>query len=76
MKDRLSQDVDGLPLHVYTQDGEAIYKSCAEIPMTDVSVNKLLAAGLMPLVSNRGTDRIKLAMYQSITGSALSGRWV
>ena len=75
MKDRLAQDIDGLPLHVYKQDGETIYKPCAEIPMTDVSVNKLIAAGLMPLVSYRGTDRVKLAMYQSITGSALKGRW-
>jgi type VI secretion system protein ImpC len=75
MKDRLTQDIDGLPLHVYKQDGEAVYKPCAEISMTDDSVNKLLAAGLMPLVSYRGTDRIKLAMYQSITRSALRGRW-
>lgn len=75
MKDRLAQDIDGLPLHVYKKDGETVYKPCAEIPMTDVSVNKLLAAGLMPLVSYRGTDRIKLAMFQSITGSALNGRW-
>lgn len=75
MKNRLAQDIEGLPLHVYKQDGETVYKPCAEIPMTDVSVNKLIAAGLMPLVSYRGTDRIKLAMYQSITGSALRGRW-
>ena len=75
MKNRLAQDIDGLPLHVYKQNGETIYKPCAEISMTDVSVNKLIAAGLMPLVSYRGTDRVKLAMYQSITGSALKSRW-
>lgn len=75
MKDRLSQDVSGLPLHVYKQDGETVYKPCAEIAMTDVSVNKLLSAGLMPLVSYRGTDRVKLAMFQSITGGSLRGRW-
>lgn len=77
MKDRLTQDIDGLPLHIYKADGETVYKSCAEIPMTDVSVNKLLAAGLMPLVSYRGTDRMKLAMLQSIAngGAKLLGRW-
>ncbi len=75
MKNRLSQDVDGLPLHVYKSDGETVYKPCAEIAMTDVGVNKLIAAGLMPLVSYRGTDRIKLAMYQSITGKPLAARW-
>jgi type VI secretion system protein ImpC len=78
MKDRLAQDVDGLPLHVYKQDGETVYKPCAEIPMTEVGVSKLIAAGLMPLVSYRGTDRIRLAMFQSIAngGSKLLGRWV
>ena len=75
MKDRLAQDIDGLPLHVYKQDGETVYKPCAEIPMTEVGVNKLIAAGLMPLVSYRGTDRIRLAMFQAITGSALRSRW-
>ncbi|MEO5860302.1 MAG: type VI secretion system contractile sheath large subunit [Pyrinomonadaceae bacterium] len=75
MKNRLTQDIDGLPLHVYKKDGETIYKACAEIPMTDVGMNKLIAAGLMPLVSYRGTDRIKLAMFQSISGAALKGRW-
>ncbi len=78
MKDRLAQDIDGLPLHVYKQDGETVYKPCAEVTMTDLGVNKLIAAGLMPLVSYRGTDRIKLAMYQSIAngGGKLLGRWV
>ncbi|MDI1242622.1 MAG: type VI secretion system contractile sheath large subunit [bacterium] len=78
MSDRLAQDIEGLPLHVYKQDGETVYKPCAEIPMTDLSVNQLIAAGLMPLVSYRGTDRIKLAMFQSIAkgGDKLPGRWV
>jgi len=77
MKNRISQDIERLPLHVYKQHGETIYKPCAEIPMTDVSVNKLIAAGFMPLVSYRGTDRVKLAMFQSIAdgGKKLLGRW-
>ncbi len=75
MKDRLAQDIDGLPLHVYKQDDETVYNPCAEITMTEAGVNKLIAAGLMPLVSYRGTDRVKLAMYQSISGKALSSRW-
>lgn len=75
MKDRLEQDISGMPLYFYKVDGQKTYKPCAEIPMTDVSVNKLIAAGFMPLVSYRDTDRIKLAMFQSVTGSALNGRW-
>lgn len=75
MKGRLAQDLEGLPLHMYKEGGEKVYKPCAEVPMTDVGVNKLIAAGFMPLVSYRGTDRVKLAMFQSITGSSLKGRW-
>ena len=75
MNGRLMQDIDGLPLYVYKEDGQKTYKPCAEIPMSDISVTKLVDAGFMPLVSYRDTDRVKLAMFQSITGSALNGRW-
>lgn len=77
MKDRLIQDIDGLPLHTYKRDGETTFQPCAEIPMTDVGANKLMDFGLMPLVSYRGTDRVKLARFQSITDpvEGLKARW-
>ena len=77
MGDRLLQDLDGLPVHIYKESSEKIYKPCAEVPMTDNGVNKLIGIGLMPLVSYRGTDRIKLAIFQSIseTNGKLAGRW-
>jgi predicted component of type VI protein secretion system len=75
MSGRLQQDIGGLPLYFYKDDGQKTYKPCAEIPMTEIAVNKLVDAGFMPLVSYKDTDRVKLAMFQSITGSALNGRW-
>lgn len=75
MNGRLQQDINGLPLYFSKDAGQKTYKPCAEITMTDLSVNKLVDAGFMPLVSYRDTDRMKLAMFQSITGSALMGRW-
>lgn len=77
MKDRLIQNLDGLPLHTYKRDGETNFQPCAEITMTDVGVNKLMDFGLMPLVSYRGTDRVKLARFQSITDpvEGLKARW-
>lgn len=75
MKGRLMQDISGLPLYFDKVDGQKSYKPCAEISMTDESVNKLIATGFMPLVSYKDTDRVKLAMFQSITGSALRARW-
>jgi type VI secretion system protein ImpC len=75
MNGRLHQDISGLPLYFYKDDGQKTYKPCAEIPMTEIGVNTLVDAGFMPLVSYKDTDRVKLAMFQSITGSALMGRW-
>lgn len=77
MGQRLIQDADGLPVHVYEVGGETVFKPCAEIPMTDVGANKLMEYGLMPLVSYRATDRIKLARFQSIADpvTGLKGRW-
>lgn len=74
---QMMQDVEGLPVHVYEENGETIFKPCGEIQMTDVGVNKLMEYGLMPLVSFRGTDRVKLARFQSIADpvTGLKGRW-
>ena len=77
MGKRLIQDIEGLPVHVYESEGETVYKSCAEIQMTDVGVQRLMEYGLMPLVSFKSTDRVKLARFQSIKDpdKGLRGRW-
>lgn len=74
---RPMQDLEGLPVHVYKAAGETVFKPCAEITMTDAGVDKLMNFGLMPLVSYRGTDRVKLARFQSIAEpvTGLKGRW-
>lgn len=73
----LTQDVEGLPVHIYEEGGETIFKPCAEIQMTDRGVDKLMEFGLMPIVSYRNTDRVKLARFQSIADpvTGLKGRW-
>ena len=77
MGQRLLQDADGLPVHVYRSGGETIHKPCAEIQMTDRGAEKLMEFGLTPLISYRAADRIKLARHQSISDppTALRGRW-
>lgn len=71
------QDADGLPVHVYRSGGETIYKPCAEIQMTERGVEKLMDFGLTPLVSYRGTDKVKITRHQSIADppTGLRGRW-
>lgn len=68
----------GLPLHVYRQNGESEVKPCAEVLLTDEAVDKILAAGLMPLVSFKRRDEVRLARFQSIGDPprALAGRWM
>jgi type VI secretion system protein ImpC len=69
--------IDGLPAHVYRKDGESELKPCAEVLLTEGSVEILLDLGMMPLISMKGTDRVRLGRFQSIAepAAALSGRW-
>lgn len=77
MGQRMFSEIDGLPTHLYKEDGESKTKNCAETDMTHTACNTLIAQGLMPLISFRGTDTIKFADYQSIAFPAkpLNGRW-
>lgn len=69
--------VDGLPLHVYKDDGESVLKPCAEVLLTEESAMLLLDRGFMPLVSIKGTDRVRLLRFQSAADplAPLAGRW-
>lgn len=77
MKRRFSQDVEDLPLYVYKENGETKTKSCAETLMTQAAAERILEQGLMPLISFRDTDRVKLGRFQSISRNdeSLQGRW-
>jgi type VI secretion system protein ImpC len=70
-------EIDGLPAHVYQNDGDAELKPCAEVLLTEEAIELLLDEGLMPLVSMKGSDRVRLARFQSIAKppAPLSGRW-
>ena len=71
----LRQDVQDLPVHVYKDGTETVYKPCAEVLLTEDACNKLMNHGLMPLISFKNTDRVKLARFQSIADTKLRGRW-
>lgn len=77
MGDSLMQDIDGLPVHMYKEDGETIFQPCAEVQLTQTACEEIMEHGLMPLVSYKNTDRVKLARLQSITDpvKGLKGRW-
>ncbi len=70
-------EISGLPLHVHRADGESHLKPCAEALLTEHAAETILDHGLMPLLSIKGSDAIRLVCFQSIhqPARALSGRW-
>ncbi len=74
---RYFSDVEGLPTHIYTEDGHTVTKPCGEIAMTHEACDTLIEQGLMPLVSFKDTDRVKIGGFQSIAypSKDLNGRW-
>ena len=77
MRPGVVSDITGLPAHVYRTDGEPELKPCAEVLLTQEAVEVLLEGGLMPLISIKGADRVKLGLFQSIAKppTPLAGRW-
>lgn len=71
------QEIDGLPMHVYGEDGESKIKPCAEVLLTERAAETILENGLMPLLSFKGRDTIRVARFQSLAKplTRLAGRW-
>jgi type VI secretion system protein ImpC len=77
MGQALQRDVEGLPIHIYRSDGETQTKPCTEVVLTENLSEQLLEQGLMPLLSYRDSDRVRLARFQAISSPLknLNGRW-
>lgn len=71
----LKQDIEGLPVHVYKEGTETVYKPCSEVLLTDKAFQKMMDIGLMPFITYKNTDRVKLARYQSVADTVLKGPW-
>ena len=71
------QEIDGLPIHVYEQDGETHIKPCAEVLMTMRAAEKIIERGPMPLLTMKETGTVRLGMFQSLAlpATRLAGRW-
>ena len=69
------QNIEGLPLHVYQDDGESAIKPCAEILMLVQAAEAMIERGLMPLITMKDSDTVRVGMFQSIAGRKLPGRW-
>lgn len=69
--------IDRLPLHVYEKDGESESKPCAEVLLTEETVEAMIEEGLIPLVSFKSRESVRLARFQSVATPPrpLAGRW-
>jgi len=69
--------VDGLPVHIYREDGEACMKPCAEVLLRETALEAMMERGLMVLTSLRDRDGVRLHRFQSVSNGTkqLAGRW-
>jgi type VI secretion system protein ImpC len=70
-------EIAGLPIHIYTAEGESRTKPCAEVLMTQTSAEEMIEKGFMPLASLKDQPVVRLVRFQSLADppSALAGRW-
>jgi type VI secretion system protein ImpC len=70
-------DIENLPLHLYKEAGESRTKPCAEVVFTEEAAEIILEKGIMPLLSYKNQDRIRLPRFQSMADPTanLAGRW-
>jgi type VI secretion system protein ImpC len=73
----LQQELMGLPMYVYKSNGETHVTPCAETILTERAMQILIDKGLMPLLSIKGRDAVRMARFQSIAkpNTPLAGRW-
>jgi type VI secretion system protein ImpC len=75
MRGRFLQDIERLPTHVYESGDETVYQPCAEVLLTQNAAERLMDYGLMPLITYKNSDHVKLGRFQSVSDTALRGRW-
>lgn len=66
----------GMPYHfVKDRYGDQVALPCTERNLTQTRTQAAIARGLMPVVSVKGRDEVRLASFQSLAGSTVLGRW-
>ncbi len=70
-------EIHGLPSHVWEDRGETRVTPPSEVVLTLRAAERLLDAGLVPVLSLKGQDVVRVARLQSIASPLcdLSGRW-
>ena len=65
-----------MPYHVMTdRHGDQVQLPCTERNLTESKVQAVLDRGFMPVVSMRGRDEVRLALFHSVGGGKILGPW-
>jgi type VI secretion system protein ImpC len=69
-----SGEVGELPVHKFKENGETKVKPCAEAWLSERAAQSMLGKGLMPVLSIRGRDAMRLKARQLVAGTAFALR--
>jgi type VI secretion system protein ImpC len=71
------QNIHSLPVHNWKEHGNVEIKPCAEVLLTLRAAETMIGLGLMPMLSMKGSDQVRVGAFQSIAKppSPLEGRW-
>ena len=69
--------IDGLPAHMTKRDGETRMTPCAEIWLTDRAADVVIHKGVMPLMSIKSRNAVRLTRFQSLANPPqnVAGLW-
>ena len=70
-------EIGDLPAHSYESQGEVELQPCAEVRLTERAAEAMTACGLMPLMSFKNRNAVRLFRFQSLADppGPLSGPW-
>ena len=66
------EEVTGLPLHVYDDEGESIARPCTEALLSETGARRVRECGLTPLWAVRNQDAVQLPSLQSLAGQVVA----
>lgn len=66
-------EVEDLPAFVFSVDGERRLLPCAQVLLSDANVEAILSQGLVPLVSHRSRNVVRVERMVSLSGADFAG---
>ncbi len=68
--------IDDMPFYWYQdEDGDQVAVPCTRFPLTESSAQRVASHGLIPLLSIRGRNEVRLGGLRSLAGTRLAGPW-